>query len=51
MASARSATGDIKNNLMKLLREMQRMKLQIEPNIQGWVLTDTRPRAREPSLQ
>lgn len=35
MASVRSGTGDIKNNLMKLLREVQRMKLQIEPNIQG----------------
>lgn len=35
MAAAQSATGDLKNNLMKLLREIQRMKLRVEPNIQG----------------
>lgn len=35
VASMATGTGDIKNNLMKLLREIQRMRLQIEPNIQG----------------
>jgi hypothetical protein len=30
------ATGDLKNNLMKLLREMKRMKLDLEPDIQGY---------------
>ncbi len=30
------ATGDLKNNLMKLLREMRRMKLDLEPDIQGY---------------
>lgn len=35
MASARSTTGDLRNNLMKLLREVQRMRLPLEPDIQG----------------
>ena len=35
MAAAQGATGDLKNNLMKLLREIQRMKLRVEPNVQG----------------
>jgi centrosomal protein CEP44 len=35
MAAASGATGDIKNNLMKLLREIQRMKLRVEPDVQG----------------
>jgi len=38
MAAAKSGTGDIKNNLMKLLREVQRMKLQIEPNVHGYLM-------------
>ena len=30
------ATGDLKNNLMKLLRETRRMKIELEPDIQGY---------------
>ena len=30
------ATGDLKNNLMKLLREIKRMKIELEPDIQGY---------------
>ena len=37
MAAAHRATGDLKNSLMKLLREIQRMKLSVEPNVQGYV--------------
>ena len=37
MAAASGATGDIKNNLTKLLREVQRMKLRVEPDIRGFV--------------
>ena len=32
----RMATGDLKNNLMKLLREIRRMKIELEPDIQGY---------------
>lgn len=35
MASANGCTGDVRNNLAKLLREIQRMKLSVEPNIHG----------------
>ena len=28
-------TGDMGNNLWRLLREVQRMKLKVEPNIRG----------------
>ena len=35
MAAASGVTGDIRNNLMKLLREIQRMKLNVEPDVQG----------------
>lgn len=37
MATRKSsgATGDMANNMWKLLREVQRMKLQVEPNIRG----------------
>ena len=31
----RGTTGDMKNNVLKLLREIKRMKLQIEPDTQG----------------
>lgn len=30
------ATGDMKNNLMKLLREVRRMKIEVEPDVQGY---------------
>ena len=35
MASANGCTGDVRNNLAKLLREIQRMKLSVEPSIHG----------------
>jgi centrosomal protein CEP44 len=38
MASAReqaAGTGDLKNNIIKLLREIHRMKLKVEPNHKG----------------
>ena len=35
MASANGCTGDVRNNLTKLLREIQRMKLSVEPSIHG----------------
>ena len=31
-------TGDLKNSVEKLLREVRKMKLQIEPDIEGWLL-------------
>lgn len=30
-----AATGDIKNNILKLLREIKRMKLQVQPDLTG----------------
>ena len=31
--SSGGKTGDLKNNMIKLLRELERMKIYIEPNI------------------
>lgn len=31
-----ATTGDLKNNVEKLLREIRKMKLQIEPDTHGW---------------
>ena len=33
-----ASTGDLKNSVEKLLREIRKMKLQIEPDTQGWCL-------------
>lgn len=35
--STSSSTGDIKNNISKLLRELKRMNMKVEPNIRGLV--------------
>lgn len=32
-ASLCSGTGDLKNNMIKLLRELERMKIYAEPNV------------------
>ena len=32
-SSSSSGTGDLKNNMIKLLRELERMKIYVEPNI------------------
>lgn len=31
-------TGDLKNSAEKVLREIRRMKLQVEPDLEGWCL-------------
>ena len=33
-----ASTGDLKNSVEKLLRELRKMKLDIEPDTQGWCL-------------